>query len=279
MLSVTLQMVYSPTPLCHPAVSVHHIICQNCLRIFMYQKNLKTEVFSFCPACGVKDCEGFQCPPSGAGTSQAPAPLVQELWLLLLNSVSHSARERKCAQNCLFSLLAENCCCRWLSKIQFSCNGWMLERKNRRRTNTGNTENGRWNFILLALNDISDFFITENTLCAVILAEPEVDVKFDFFLLFQDMTTLQLCNNDSSGKCEQVPILPFCMHLELSMVYCHALPGQGKENGTDHSGEPQNQIIYYVLLKSSYHSAYVPLKFPYRNCFSPLFCASMAILN
>lgn len=40
------------------------------------------------------------------------------------------------------------------------------------------------------------------------------------------------------------------------MVCCHGLPEQGKENGTDYSGEPENQITYYVLVKSSYHNAY-----------------------
>lgn len=57
------------------------------------------------------------------------------------------------------------------------------------------------------------------------------------------MTALQMCSEASPEKCKEVTALPFCMHLELPVVCCHALPGQGKENGTDYSGEPENQII------------------------------------
>lgn len=45
-----------------------------------------------------------------------------------------------------FLWIAGNCCCLWLWQIQFSCNGGVLQRKNRRRANRGNSKIGRWNY-------------------------------------------------------------------------------------------------------------------------------------
>lgn len=60
-----------------------------------------------------------------------------------------------------FLLIAENCCCIWLWKIQFCCSGWMLKRKNRGRDRTDNSKNGRWNYTLY-MSGISNLIITEH---------------------------------------------------------------------------------------------------------------------
>lgn len=60
-----------------------------------------------------------------------------------------------------FLLIAENCCCIWLRKVQFCRSGWMLKRKNRGRDSTDNSKNGRWSFALY-MRGLSNLIITEH---------------------------------------------------------------------------------------------------------------------
>lgn len=118
-------MVYSLSPSCHPALSAQHLIDQNCLRIFLYQKTLEAEVFSFCQAHGMKDCEGFQCPPSGAGTSQTPATLCRSLgcscWTRCLTEPDRGKVSKTVCFHCLQKIAALAGCEKSSSAAMIEC--------------------------------------------------------------------------------------------------------------------------------------------------------------
>lgn len=102
----------------------------------------------------MKDCEGFQCSPSEAGTSQAPATLVQELRLLLLDRCliePERGNVPKTVCFCLQKIAAVAGCQKSSSAAMVECLRGKTEEELIQVTVKMVGE------MILALNDISDF--------------------------------------------------------------------------------------------------------------------------